>query len=488
MIDALDSQRRLAAAMRKLQTMEKSKAFDPYKPESRPTTQQDEIFRDINNFQHRYILGGNQSGKTALGGREASWVFTETHPHWTRPKDWGARPLTMLIVARTNTHCEEIWDTKIRPFLTTDEYQEHRHSQHLYKITNPKNGNKILLFSHHSPEEAREKLQMFVADWAWVDEMPRSMKLFEEVLKRVQSNRGPFLATFTPKIVNNEIRRLVDAAIPTQKKYKLHTLANPIYKGREEEILLQHSTFSEAFRNTVLFGDWYSGDDAVYNLEASHIQEPVNYSHAWRHLEVIDPAASGKAGLVYIAQDPRSQIWYVVDDTYINGAAASDLLVEVDKCAQTRSIVRRVSDPHEAWFVKEAAKAPYRRTYQGVYKKNERKKELIKNLQEALNRGILKIAPWCERLIDEFNTCHWSETVNDKIVGASRFHLLDCVQYGLDNLPKEVHETQPASYDEALKRANQERIRNEVRRAAAAKAGRSKPRIQRRPRGYRVAR
>lgn len=479
--DSLDSQRRLLAAMRKYGTLQKSKAFDPHKPDSRPTEQQDEILREIATILHRYVLGGNQSGKTNLGGRECSWVYTETHPYWTRPAEWGAEPLTMLVIARTSLHCEEIWDTKIKPFLTSDEYKEHKNSTGIYKVTNPKNGNKILFFSHHSPEEAREKLQMFVAHWAWLDEMPRSYKLLEEILKRVQSKRGPFIATFTPKIVNHDIRKHVDAEIVTQRKYKLHTLSNPIYKGREEEILAQHSTMPEAYRNTVLFGDWYAGELAVYSVAPEHLAKPENYSHSWRHLELVDPAASGKAGLAYLAEDPISGVWYVVDGRYLKGGAASDLLNEIDKIGQRLDIARRISDPHEAWFIKEAANPPRKRTYMGVYKKNERKKELIKNLQEALNKGWLKIAPWCEAVLDEFNTCYWSEETADKITGSSRFHLLDCLQYGVDNLPKQEKTPPAKSFDEALKRANRERLLKEEKAKQRAEA-RTKPRIKRRVR------
>lgn len=461
----LDSQRQLAVAMRRLQNLERSRAFDPFHLETRPTPQQDEILHAIGEVRRRYVMGGNQSGKSQLGGRECAWVFTGTHPHWQRPAAWGAEPLTMMIVGRTTAQYRELWEKKVRPFLAADEYKEYNSGTILERVVNPKNGNTILFFSHHAPDEAREKVQMFVAHWLWLDEMPKSFRLLEELHRRCQSKRAPFLATFTPKAINTEIRYHIEQMNTIHRKYSLHTLENPIYKdpARMAELLEEHEGYSIELRKTVLFGEWYGGELAVYDFQPERdIEAPPGYGPSWRHIEIVDPAASGKAGVMLLAEDPRSWKWYVVMAKYLDGAAASDLLDSVDQETRSYNVYRRVSDPHEAWFIKEAAKR--KRGYNGVFKKNERKKELIKNLQEGLLARQLKIAPWCDLVIDEFNTCQWSETVADKIVGAPRFHLLDCLQYGWDNRPKPDRDLIPKTFDQALKVANQQRRINEAQR------------------------
>lgn len=457
-----EAQRLLAVALKRLQTLERQRCYDPFNLQSRPTEQQEGILRDIAKVRHRYVMGGNQSGKSQLGGRECAWVFTETHPYWERPKEWGAEPLTMMVIGRTTAQYRELWEKKIRPFLAADEYKEYNSGTILERVVNPKNGNTILFFSHHAPDEAREKVQSFVAHWVWLDEMPKSWRLLEELHKRTMSKRAPFLATFTPKAVNSEIRHHIESPNALHKAYRLHTLANPIFKdpARQREIVEEHKNYSDALRATVLLGDWYGGDLAVYDFRPEHIEAPVGYSPAWRHIEVIDPAASGTAGLILLAEDPRSWKWYVVMAEYIEGAAATDLLTIVEQKTRGYNVARRVCDPHEVWYMKEAARQG--RIYQGVYKKSERKKELIKNVQEALLKTRLKVTPWCDALVDEFNTCQWSETVADKIVGASRFHLLDCVQYGLDALPRPNPDEQPKSFDQALKEANKQRKAKEA--------------------------
>jgi uncharacterized protein YdiU (UPF0061 family) len=138
------------------------------------------------------------------------------------------------------------------------------------------------------------------------------------------------------------------------------------------------------------------------------------------------------------------------------GRSARDLLKAVDQRSKSVNLVKRISDPHETWFIKHAAEEGYK--FIGVDKKNERKKELIKNLQEALDTRNLIVTPWCDDLISEFTSCQWSETVDDKIVGSRRFHLLDALQYAVDNLPKPVYQAPPQTHNQWLKKANQERI------------------------------
>lgn len=453
--------------MRRLQALERSRAFDPFHLTTRPTPQQDGILRDITSVRHRYVLGGNQSGKSQLGARECAWVFTESHPYWERPETWGTEPLTLMIIGRTTAQYRELWEKKIRPFLASDEYKEYNSGTILERVVNPKNGNTILFFSHHAPDEAREKVQSFVGHWVWLDEMPKSFRLLEELHRRCMAKRGPFLATFTPKAVNSEIRHYIESPSSIHKKYSLFTLENPIYKdpARMVELIEEHKNYSQELRNTVLLGAWYGGELSVYDFSHERdIQRPSGYEPSWRHIEVVDPAASGKAGLMLLAEDPRSWRWYVVMVKYIDGAAATELLDTIEGLTGAYNVFRRVCDPHEVWFIKEAAKR--KRAYNGVYKKSERKKELIKNVQEALLSGAVRVAPWCDLLIDEFNTCQWSETVADKIVGASRFHLLDCLQYGLDNRPKPDKNALPRSFDQSLKEANRQRKEREAAKAA----------------------
>lgn len=451
-----DELRLLAAAQKKLKALRLAKAFDPYNLDATPTGEQARFFKGILKYKHRYAVGGNQSGKTACGAREGVWVFENNHPYWPNRSN---KPRTMLIIGRTSKQYNSIWEDKMKPFLREGSFTERRVAGMLDSVSH-ENGNKILFFSHNNPDHAQQKVQHFVADWVWLDEMPNSFNFIEELHRRAMSAEdGRFLATFTPKIVNDKIRKLVDTKTDYHRKYIFKMLDNPKLEGRHAEILAPMSTMPEAYRKTVLEGAWYAGNTAVYHLRPNiDICGPTDYSPSWRHVESVDPAARGLVGLVLFAEDPRSFQWFIVKAEYIKGAAATTLLDKLRPITDGYNVVRRICDPHEVWFMDEASKQG--RVYWGVEDKNNRKIELINNLKEALLQETLKIAPWCSELTDEFNSCQWSESQPNKIVGASRFHLLDAVQYGLDRLPKKTIIPQALSYDQLLKLADRERRKN----------------------------
>lgn len=451
----------LRVAIEKLKTMERDNCFDPFVPDSRPNEKQQAVFEAIKDIYARFVVAGNQTGKSTIGARETAWIFEEKHPFWDTNKLFPNQPLLLLVIGRVGEQVEsELWARKIKPFLTPDSYKEVRMGNSLQRVIHKESGNTIIFMSHHSINDAREKAQSYTAHFVWVDEMPNSLSFIIELLLRVQANNGRFLSTFTPLIRNADIKKYVDSAeAPLAKKYQMAMLDNPIYKGREAEVLKRYDNLPEDERNARLFGEWFRGGQAVYNFDPEkQLHQPEGYLPSWTHVEAVDPAASGQAGFILLANEPGSPQWHVVRAEYIKGAAASDLLDEIEKRTKGINIIRRISDPHEAWFIKEAAKR--KRYYMGVYKKNERKNELIKNLQESLNDGKILVTPWVPLLSDELTTCMWKEGT-DKIVGASRFHLLDAVQYANDNLPKTETLAKPMTFDQALKEANRERIKKE---------------------------
>ncbi len=424
----------------------------------------------------------HNSGKSQIGSREAAWLFEGRHPNFDAKAKWGDRPLTMMILGRTTKMLQnEIWERKIKPFLVPGSFKTAVSGNTLQSVTHKKTGNTIIFISHNNTNEARQNAQGYVAQWVWLDEMPDSVALFNELVTRVIATEGKFLATFTPLIRNFEIKDMVEGTKePVAKKYQFRLLDNPKYKGREDEVLELYGTMADSERNARLNGDWYIGDNAVYSFDTErHVAAPPGYSPSWRHIEAIDPAASGKAGYCILAEEPYTDIWYLIRADYFNGDSATKLLEVIKPLGGKCNIVARVCDPHEVWFIKEAASQKL--NYLGVWKKNERKKELIKNLQESMDFGRVKIAPWCDDLIQEFISCQWSESQKDKIVGATRFHLLDSVQYALDNLPKPLKEPLPTTFQGIMKKAHRDRKAKEHKKVKRAKAGKVKrhPRIWR---------
>lgn len=464
-----DVERQVYLALKLLRAKELALCIDPNDLDSRPYTQQQEIFNDIERYIVRAVVAANQTGKSTVGGRECAWIFERNHP-WFKVPD---HPIKLLVIGRVGEQVEsELWAAKIKPFLAPGTYKEVKSGNSLQRVEHLENGNMIIFMSHHNVNEAREKAQSYVAYWVWLDELPGSLALISELLMRVQSLDGRFLLTFTPLVKIPAIRKWIEGLDPRiGRKYKMRMLDNPKFRGREELILLQYKDLPENERRARLEGDWFESDQLVYSVNDDRdLRNPEGYHQGWRHVEVVDPAASGVAGFMLLAEHPTERKWYVVRADYVKGAAASDLLPEFTRRTEHLNVVRRICDPHEVWFIKEASKVG--RLYAGVYDKANRKNELVKNSQEALLGERVRIATWCTDFRDELSTAQWSETVKDKIVNGHKYHLIDCFQYGFDSLPKDLAPAQTFTPQELLKRANTERRRSEVARKKTAGKGR----------------
>ncbi len=466
----------IVAAMRRLQKLELHEAFDAVNLKSRPTPQQQEIFDDladikdpvsgewIPKIQYRMVIAGNQSGKSSVAAREIAWLVNENHPTWKRPDRWGEEPLLILIAGQSRQHMEiELWGKKIKPFLEMNEWEEKRVGGILNFVTHKRKGHKIIFLSHNeSSESARQHLQGYVAHYVWLDEMPRHLSILEELQRRVDARKGYLIATFTPKATNDAIRKVVEIMTPPiGKRYRLSKLDNPLYAKQREAELQKLAGYSEAWKNTVLYGDWHVGDEAVYDFDTdfSVVDEIPNYSVSWRHVVSVDPALKSKFGFTLWAENPGTGVWYLIKDDYITGVFSPDDMVNaVQAKCRGLNIVKRISDPHESWFIGQAAKAKLFFVY--PYDKRDRKAELIKGLQLALSSGKIKIASWCRNFLDEVQSCQWSET-GERIINASSYHTLDAAQYFIDLAPPTDKNTLVLPHDLELKIKNQERKQRE---------------------------
>jgi len=405
MSDSVIEKKLLAVAIQRREAIARKESFDPYVLGSQPTEKQTEVLKDISSYSSRYIVAGNQSGKSLLGGREAAWIFSNSHPYFDAKAQWGDRPLLMLVLGKTTKQIEtELWGAKIMPHLEPGLFQIHSSGGVIQSVSHKKNGNKILFISHHNANDARKNSQAFVAQWVWLDEMPSSVSLFVELETRTIATQGKFMCTFTPLIRNVQIKNKIENVdAKFGKKYKFAMLDNPIYKDREDEIIARYATLNEGERNARLYGEWYIGDRGVYKFDLDkHVENPDTYHPSWRHVEIVDPAAAGFAGYVLVAENPVNKVWYVIKAENIKGDTATELLPQFMKRSEGVNLIHRVSDPHEAWFIKEALKQKV--FYRGVFNKNNNIiLELIKQLQSALDDNRLRVTDWAgEAILEQF--------------------------------------------------------------------------------------
>ena len=435
----MDQQKLIAAAIERLNKLKLTECFDSNDLDSRPTYMQQTILDSIDDFKFRWIIAGNQSGKTQLACRELTWILNGDHPKWKKPERFGNEPLMMIVAGQDRKNMElNIWNKKLRPLLT-GEWKETRQGSMLQFVTNTKTKDQIIFMSHaDSSERNRKYMQGYVAHYVWLDEMPGSIDILEELQRRVDARDGYFIATFTPKVSNAAIRKVVDSAeAPIAKKFKMGKLDNPIYADRIDDEIAKLAGYPEYKKNTILYGDWMPEDGTVYQIPDNTVVMPNGYSRLWRHVESVDPATQSKMGYTLWAEEPDTGIWYCVKAEYIEGIYDPvEIYHHTMKLSEGHNIVRRVCDPHEGWYLATAATHKTFPAYMTPYDKNRRKSELIKGLQEKLGKR-LRISPTCDKLVMEFEDCRWSEKSDTpKIKNASRFHLLDTAQYFADLLPK----------------------------------------------------
>lgn len=452
-------QQELAAALQQLETRVRRECFDIINPDSKPTTMQQEVINDFGLIRQQWIRAGNQSGKSQTCARIISWVLQGGHPSWTKPVEWGDEPLLIIVAGRTGKQIEESLLPKLKSYLDPGSYREIRVGNIIQKLEMA-NGDRIVFQSLENPNVARERLQSYVAHITWCDELPPDISVVRELLVRTQARRGYNMFSFTPTVVNVDIQRFVDSlTLPEGRVYRFHMLDNPLYSDPKMrgDLLARYSHMPEHMQKAIFEGEWISSENQVYYFNyMSMVEQPQGYSPVtWRHVESVDPALKSALGLTIWAEDPSTGVWYCILADYIKGIyVPTELVAAVRKITERFNIVRRIADPHEVWYIETARSMGL--TYRGVHKKNERKSELIKQLQEFLGTRI-RLSPSCEHLVQELQECRWSDRAANTIVNASSYHLLDSAMYFCDEIPAREQKIMSSSWESWLYQKNEER-------------------------------
>ena len=283
-------------------------------------------------------------------------------------------------------------------------------------------------------------MQGFTAAVVWLDEMPNDASLVTELMLRVSTNDGIFMATFTPLVENEAVKRIVDSKAPGKRKYMFKVDDNPALdaKALEEYLLkLKASASTDAEYRARRYGEWYYRTGRViraYNPDINKVPLPTDYDKIWRHVSVVDPAASGLVGLTVWAEQPDTLKWYNVVAKKIQGDAAFLLVPLVEKELYGMNIVKRICDCNPAGFYKEASRQGIK--YHHVSDKVDRKNDTI----DAVNTSFVEIRILLTEehsalLEEECLSCKWSESDSNKIIHSSKWHLIDTMRYFVDKIP-----------------------------------------------------
>jgi hypothetical protein len=174
-------------------------------------------------------------------------------------------------------------------------------------------------------------------------------------------------------------------------------------------------------------------------------------------VEIVDPALKSRAGYILFAQDPATLIWHVIKAKYITGMQDSvDLVKACERESTGVNLVLRGAD-NMAYFTLAARKMGIKYlTPPNKQTKTGGKIALIKKAQTFLNTGRLKIRDEFKELWDEIYGYRWKEGSADAIVNSHKYHIVDCIMYFVDLLPKDEQNiiSAPMSWVEEIRRYN----------------------------------
>jgi hypothetical protein len=467
-------------------------------PLSRPTEGQIAIFRAINSpLKIQYIQGGNQSGKTSSIIRNLVWMLEDTHPYWERPtskrcpnklclntnitpygaasaprfccplcgntwESWENESITVMLVGQDHKNLMlNLYEPRIKPLLSEPEkWKPQKVGPYIGWLQHEDTNDKIIFFPHgHGSEKARTATQGFTIHGVFLDELA-PVTIIEELQRRIMAKLGLFQAAFTMKTTDPAVVRFQNA----QQKagaailFRLSMLDNPKYAGSHDMIRASLAGLSKEKQDNILYGDIGDSDDRVFSIDEELVRTeglPAGYNSSWRHVEIVDPAIQSKAGYVILAQDRSTGIWHVVRAEYITGMQdQNDLLDECEARSKNLSIALRISD-NQAWFVNPAK----RRNLRYVTPPNKQGKGgkvfLIKKAQMFLASGKICIPSQFEDIWYELDSYRWKPGGSMEIVNSNAYHLIDCIVYFADVMPKdEIEPETPESMDAMIRRFN----------------------------------
>ena len=447
---------------------------------------QQEVVNEFGTVQYQWIISPNRVGKTNLLGRIVSWLLANNFEQLPRPKNWPKRDAKMLVATQSRGQFDEaVADPFIIPFFEAGELKIEKNSaKQTVKIIHKKTGNHLLIYSFNDEKKTRALIQGLKCHFVAVDEMPKTLSFITELQARVSDKKGQFLATFTPLVVSMDIKKKVDnAELPYEKKYKWNLRMNPIYADEEAyaERLYSYRHLPEGERRARLFGDWAQMDLSVFPIQENvHLVDIVNSprynQQTWRHVVSIDPASSSKVGLTLFAESPDTHAWYVVKafKFNVNGMPASDQVPHVEGLIRDYYIVRRVVDSADRNFVNEAKKVGIH--YYTPFDKNGRRLEMIENCIDKLGKSIF-IDSSAGDLLDELSNYRWDSNDPTKIVNSKRYHITDSWRYGVDCLPPPPAARDTRTFDEIKVAHHEAKLAKQWRREEAKQKQRGRRKL-----------
>lgn len=353
-------------------------SFIPWEPSAKPFPKQVEYFAD----ESYYILlrMPNRAAKTFSWCRNLAWIVTSTHPYQPRHnaafqakiKGWDCvdifdaylkmPSLTIWVLSPDYSFNNDvIWKQYLSRFIPSWFYQDENgkdmitYTQHgnIDTITF-KNGTEISFRSY-----AQRLLSMMgrAVDYVFIDEMPPHLQIISELFMRTQDKGGTLHMAFTPLVVNEEIKNLLENH-PNVVQHRWTIMDNPLYGQNPDKLRrylqdLQHLPENE--RRARLEGEWYYElEDFVFEGLEPKVVDDFEVPLDWRRVRSLDPSTHTN-GYVELAEDPRTGTWYIIKALQLSWKEKASVSVILESLQALKPhpmypYVFSIYDNAESWF------------------------------------------------------------------------------------------------------------------------------------------
>lgn len=383
----------------------------------------------VDHPDHNYVCDGyvtGNSGKSRTCARDLTWFLNREHPYIDVTAEWGNGPLLALVAGADRTILTtNIWQQMIKPLLADPtEWKENNSNDGIKSAINRRTGDQIVFLTHNKgSEEDIRHLMSYASHYVWIDEIPKTTKVIEELTRRIDAKRGRLIMSYTMKFRNDAMRKSIAAMDPAVTKlYRLAKLDNPIYADRKEEELAKISHLSKEEQAVILYGDDILSDTAIHSINYDIMVKalPPTYDTAWPHVCVVDPATESKLGMLVAAYQQSTGLWYIVQAGYVEGLyAPSKIVAEVERRLIGLNIIGRFYDTAASWYKREAKVLGF--NYKPIKEKAGSKERWIMETNEALGTRLI-ITDYCAPLLDELEQ-YQRVPGSTNIQNPKRFHL-----------------------------------------------------------------
>ena len=391
----------------------------------------------LSNALVKWILGGNQSGKTYTNMMDLALLAQNYHPTHFRPQGvhWA---------------CIESWE-QVREILWHDNLEKFIPAHAIYNITYGQDRvpRKVFLRNGHLIEfkafnQGRTLFQGRKVDSIHCDEQCSHdfHGIFEEMETRVLTKNGFISWGMTPIIPQPELEERIESLPDTDETFQINLNGNRISRGgyvpdeRIDQKIAGWPVETQATRIAGEFASFYGAVFKTYNRR-THVIAPFKIPKEWRKWRSVDFGFTNPFCCLWLAKDPDEN-WYVYREYYKAQTGIQEHIRMIKVLSRGESYVDNWADPENAEDRSEMRKA-------GIMTRAA-KKDIARGIEvvqsklkiKANGKPSLFIFRTCPNTTREMPGYHYpkgTDLRNPKDIPVQvKNHTIDALRYGLNSV------------------------------------------------------